>query len=125
MLCNVELNLRHNYIGPHGLAELAKLVLDGNLDTLDVAGFNNVGDEGIKSIPGALQSKKCKLQTSHIPGNGITVVGAEHVSDALKNKECQLTKLDLSGNQLTDEGVEHLRDALKSEQCQPWRKSAD
>ena len=112
-----ELNLINNYIGPHGCAELAKLVKDGNLKTLDI-GFNNVGDQGLKSVSEALQSEECKLQTFHISNIGITAVGAKHLSNSLKTKQCQLTKLYLHQNQLTDESAKYLSDALKSEQCQ-------
>ena len=112
-----QLNLSENHIGPHGCTELAKLVKDGNLKTLDI-GFNNVGDQGLKSFSEALQSEECKLQTFYISGNDITAVGVKHLSNALKSKLCQLTELHLGKPELTDEGVKYLRDALKSEHCQ-------
>ena len=114
----IELDLTYCFqIGPRGCAELAKLVKDGNLKTLDIR-CNNVGDEGLKSVSEALQSEECKLQILNISANGITAVGAEHLRIALTSEQCQLRELHLDMNQLTHQGAKHLRDALKSEQCQ-------
>ena len=108
----IHLRLSHNHIGPRGCAELAKLVQDGNLNTLDIS-YNNVGDQGLKSVSEALQSEECKLQVLNFSGNGITVVGAKHLSNALKSEQCQLTEICLENIQLADEGVKCVCDALR------------
>ena len=86
------------------------------LSELDLS-FNNVADQGVAHLCGALKDGNCKLTKLNLAGNNIRDQGVAHLCDALKDVNCKLTKLDLVGNNITDQGAAHLCGALKDGNC--------
>ena len=62
---------------------------------------NNIGDDGISAIAGALGN--CKINTLSVEGCGITLTGARSVATALLSNHT-IRELWLGGNPITVEG---------------------
>ena len=65
-------------------------------------GYNNIGDDGISAIAGALGN--CKINTLEVEGCGITLTGARSVAVALSSNHT-IRDLWLWGNPITVEGA--------------------
>ena len=89
------------------LQELSELVLSSN----------NVADQGVAHLCGALKDENCKLTKLDLDENHITDQGVAHLCDALKDGNCKLTQLEICDNNITEQGVAHLCDALKYGNC--------
>jgi len=113
-----ELVLFANNVADQGVAHLCGALKDGNckLRKLDLH-LTNITDQGVAHLCGVLKGGNCKLTKLDLQENNITDQGVAHLCGALKDGNCNLTKLDLYANNITDQGVVHLCDALKDINC--------
>ena len=112
----IKLILKESFIGQAATEKLAKLVRDGNLSGLFMAG-HSVGDEWVSHLKEALQDGNCQLMVLDLSVNKLTDEAVKYLKEALQDENCKLTDLYLSHNQLTDEASEHLKEALQNENC--------
>ena len=64
--------------------------------------YNNIGDDGISAIAGALGN--CKINELYVQWCGITLTGARSLAAALSSNHT-ITKLELRNNSITVEGA--------------------
>ena len=116
------IDLRCNNIGSLGCKEISKLcsrnVIESNCKPLRSLNLsrNEITDDGVKYLAGALNDRNCKLNSLNLSGNKIKDKGVKYLADALKGSNCKLNTLNLASNG-TDEGVKYLAEALKDSNC--------
>ena len=116
------IDLRCNNIGSLGCKEISKLcsrnVIESNCKPLRSLNLsrNEITDDGVKYLAGALNDRNCQLNTLNLSGNKIKDKGVKYLADALKGSNCKLNTLNLASN-VTDEGVKYLAEALKDSNC--------
>jgi len=79
-------------------------------------GDNNIGDDGITAIAGALG--KSKIRVLNVPNCGITIMGAKELTTALSTNQT-IKKLFLFDNPITVEGARlMLQSAINNGVCE-------
>ena len=85
-----------------GAISISKMMMvNHSLQELDIY-YNNIGDDGISAIAGALGN--CKISRLDIRGCGITLTGARSLATALYSSNT-IRELWLGGNPITVEGA--------------------
>ena len=85
-----------------GAISISKMMMtDHSLQELDIR-KNNIGDDGISAIAGALGN--CKISELNVSGCGITVTGARSLATALYSNNT-VRELWLNRNPITVEGA--------------------
>ena len=78
---------------------------------------NNIGDDGISAIAGALGN--CKINTLNVDECGITLTGARSLAAALSSNHTIITELWLYNNPITIEGALLIvKSAVDNTMCQ-------
>ena len=112
------LDLSDNNVADEGVAHLCGALKDGNckLTGLDLS-LTNITDQGVVHLCGALKDGNCNLTELDLRSTNITDQGVAHLCGALKDVNCKLTKLDLRMTKITNQAVVHLCGALKDGNC--------
>ena len=85
-----------------GAISISKMMMGNHsLQELDIS-FNNIGDDGISAIAGALGN--CKISKLYVGRCGITLTGARSLATALYSSNT-IRLLWLRGNPITGEGA--------------------
>ena len=100
------------YSGAIGISKM--MMVNHSLQKLDV-GYNDIGDDGISAIAGALGD--CKITVLNAVKCGIALVGARSLSTALSSDHT-IEVLWLHDNPLTVEGALLIESACANTNCQ-------
>ena len=85
-----------------GAISISKIMMGNHsLQELGIS-FNNIGDDGISAIAGALGN--CKISKLNVRGCGITLIGARSLATALYSSNT-VRELDLWRNPITVKGA--------------------
>jgi Ran GTPase-activating protein (RanGAP) involved in mRNA processing and transport len=105
------LKLGYNNLGDEGVKTLAPGIASHKaLASLDL-GFNNIGDHGCRALATALST--CKVHTLYLSGNLIGEDGAYALAGVIRRS---IKRLHLTGNRIGPDGVKAIAEAVIGEQ---------
>jgi len=98
-----------------GAISISKMIVNYSLQELDMKD-NNIGDDGISAIAGALVN--CKINELNVSGCGITLPGARSLAVVLSSNHT-IREIWLKNNPITVEGALLIvKSAVNSTVCQ-------
>ena len=108
-----KLFLSNNKIKSSGSSIIAKSLNNNTtLKSLSLS-YNNLYDEGVRSLAKILALNNSKLETLSLHSTDITDEGVKYLCNMLK-KNKTLTWLHLGRNKISDQGIQFLADVLSS-----------
>ncbi|XP_069753979.1 NLR family CARD domain-containing protein 3-like [Narcine bancroftii] len=115
--CKLQnLKLDGNNLTHKSCEQLAEILnINDNIIFLDLSD-NNLQDNGISSLCGALENENCALKILRVCGNKLTPSCSENLASMIKTNKT-LVELNLSNNRIGEEGLKQVCEALKTENC--------